>query len=271
MDLFDLGRILHSGIGCVALVAFWVAALSRKGGDRHRSAGRLYLAALAGVMALSSLMVAGKALAGDPALAVFLAFLISMVGTASWLTWFAVRYRRRPERLLGPTYRVLATWLIVAGSSLFALGLARRLPLTMFLSLLGAGFGVNMWRLALLPGRDSGWWLAQHMNGVMLNFIATHDSFLALGVGSVVPELRQGVPRMLIACGLAALAIVVRVQQGLRYQARERQPAGYSARSDTSGSTAAARRAGSRLAAATTTSSSPERIASGHGSKGSTP
>jgi hypothetical protein len=45
----------------------------------------------------------------------------------------------------------------------------------------------------------------------MLNFIATHDSFLALGVGSVVPELRHGLPRMLIAVGLTAVAIVLRI------------------------------------------------------------
>ena len=42
------------------------------------------------------------------------------------------------------------------------------------------------------------------MNGAMLNFIATHDSFIALGIGSVVPELRQPVARMLIAAGVIA-------------------------------------------------------------------
>ena len=215
MDLFELGRSLHSGAGVVALVSFWTAALSAKGGDVHRRAGRVYLAALVGVMGLSTLMVAGKAAAGDAGRAIFLSFLISMVGTASWLTWFSIR-RREPRTLAGTTYRVLATWLILAGLGLFPLGVARRAPLTMFLSLLGAGFGANMWRLAL--GRPGGrWWLSQHMNGAMLNFIATHDSFLALGVGSVVPELRQGVPRMCIAVGLTAAAIVARVVLGRRH------------------------------------------------------
>jgi hypothetical protein len=57
------------------------------------------------------------------------------------------------------------------------------------------------------------------MNGVMLNFIASHDSFLALGIGSMVPELRQGVPRMLIAAGLIAIGIVLRRYFGRRYLA----------------------------------------------------
>jgi hypothetical protein len=49
------------------------------------------------------------------------------------------------------------------------------------------------------------------MNRAMLNCIATHDSFLALGMGSVVPELRHGLPRMSIAVGLTVVAIAVRV------------------------------------------------------------
>jgi len=210
MGLFELGRLLHSAIGVVALVAFWRAALAPKGGEVHRRAGRVYLIALLGVMTLSGLMVAGKALQGDPALAIFLAFLVSLVGTASWLMWFSVRRRREPERFLGGTYRGLATWLAAAGVALFGLGVARGLPLVMFLSLLGVGFGANMWRLALAPVRDPRWWLAHHMNGAMLNFIATHDSFLALGVGTVVPELRQPVPRMLVAVGVTVAGLLLR-------------------------------------------------------------
>ena len=195
MALFELGRLLHSAAGTIALGAFWTAALASKGGRTHQKAGKIYLLALIGVMTLSTLMVAGKALEGDLGIAIFLAFLISMVGTASWLMWFSFRYRRDRERLLGPIYRGLASWLIVSGLALFCLGVARGAALMMLLSLLGAGFGANMWRLALAPERDGRWWLAHHLNGAMLNFIATHDSFIALGLGSVVPEIRHSVPR----------------------------------------------------------------------------
>jgi hypothetical protein len=217
LDLYALGLTLHSAVGIAALGSFWVAALARKGGGAHRRAGKIYLVSMVGVMTLAGLMVAGKAVQGDPRVAVFFAFLISLVGTASWLTWFSVRRRRQPEGITGRTYRALATWLVAAGLlAFFGLGLPRRAPLVMFLSLLGLGFGANMWRLALAPRRDGRWWLAHHMNGAMLNFIATHDSFLALGVGSVVPELRQGVPRMTVAVSLTVIAVAVRAWKSRR-------------------------------------------------------
>ena len=217
MELFELGRVLHSAAGTITLFSFWTAALAAKGGLVHRRAGKVYLLSLLCVLTLSTLMVAGRALQGDPGGAVFLAFLISLVGSASWIMWFSVRYRRDPERLVGSVYRGLASWLVVAGIAMFALGVTRHAPLMMFLSLVGAGFGANMWRLALTPGRDSRWWLAQHMNGAALNFLATHDSFIALGLGSVIPEIRTSVPRMLVAVGLAALALLLRWWLGRRY------------------------------------------------------
>jgi len=57
------------------------------------------------------------------------------------------------------------------------------------------------------------------MNGAMLNGIATHDSFLALGVGTVVPELRQPLPRMLVAVGVTATAVFLRVWTARRRRA----------------------------------------------------
>ena len=219
MALFELGRLLHSAAGTIALGAFWTAALAAKGGRIHRKAGTIYLLALIAVMSLSTLMVAGKALEGDPGVAIFLGFLISMVGTASWLMWFSIRYRRDRERLLGPVYRGLASWLIVSGLALFGLGVARGAALMMLLSLLGVGFGANMWRLTLAPARDGRWWLAHHMNGAMLNFIATHDSFIALGLGSVVPEIRHSVPRMLVAACVIAIGLSLRIGVSRRQRA----------------------------------------------------
>src|SRR5262245_59010362 len=108
MDLFELGRLLHSSVGTIALMAFWIAAAAAKGGRLHRRAGKVYLLALIGVMTLSTLMVAGRALRGDPGAAVFLAFLISIVGTASWVMWFSIRLQHDERRLHGITYRMLA-------------------------------------------------------------------------------------------------------------------------------------------------------------------
>jgi len=218
MDLFDFGRLLHSVAGIAALIAFWIAACSAKGSDLHRRSGKAYLLALIVVMSLSSLMVAGRALQGDPGAAVFLAFLISLVGTASCLMWFSIRFKQDAERLHGIVYRGLASWLVMAGAALLTLGIARGVPLMMLLSSLGIAFGLNMWRLALARVRDRRWWLGQHMNGAMLNFIATHDSFIALGIGTVLPELRQPVARMLIAAGVITTGFVLRLAASRKFQ-----------------------------------------------------
>jgi hypothetical protein len=222
MDLFDLGRLLHSTVGTIALACFWTAALAAKGGRIHRRAGTAYLLALMGVLACSTLMVAGRAARGDPAGGIFLAFLISLVGAASWVMWFSIEYRRTPERLAGPVYRTFAAWLVLTGAALFAVGAWRREPLMMFLSLVGGGFGANMWRLARPRAGDARWWLAQHMNGAALNFIATHDSFLALGLGSVVPGIRHSVPRMLVAVGVTTAGIGLRIWLGRRHLRADR-------------------------------------------------
>jgi hypothetical protein len=58
------------------------------------------------------------------------------------------------------------------------------------------------------------------MNGAMLNFIATHDSFLALGVGSLIPEIRHSVPRMMVALTITAIAIGLRLWLGQRHIGR---------------------------------------------------
>jgi hypothetical protein len=223
MDLFELGRLLHGMAGTVALIAFWIAASAGKGSNLHRRSGRVYLLALIGVMTLSLLMVAGRALQGDRGIAIFLAFLISLVATASWLMWFSIRFKRDEPRLYGIVYRGLASWLVMAGAALLALGIVRGLPLMMLLSSLGIAFGLNMWRLALTRTRGERWWLAHHMNGAMLNFIATHDSFTALGIGSVVPELRQPVPRMLIAASVITIGLVLRVAASRRFRGGPRR------------------------------------------------
>ena len=87
----------------------------------------------------------------------------------------------------------------------------------MLLSSLGLAFGLNMWRLALTRLREGRWWLAQHMNGAMFNFIATHDSFLALGIGSRGAGASSALPRMLIAAGVITMGLILRVAASRRF------------------------------------------------------
>ena len=221
MELFSLGVLLHSSVGTVALASFWTAALARKGSQVHRTAGKIFLISLIGVMTFATLLVAARVQSGNLGGALLYLFLISLVATACWLTWFSVRRQRDPERLTGATYRALASWLVIMGVVVFSIGVASGQPLTMFLALLGLGFGANMWRLAFARERGPQWWRAHHMNGAMMNFIACHDSFLTIGLASVLPEIRQPYPRMTVAVTVTAVAIVLRVWFARREQARQ--------------------------------------------------
>lgn len=211
MELFSLGVVLHSSVGAVALASFWTAALARKGSPVHRAAGKIFLVSLIGVMTFATLLVAARLREGNVGGALFFLFLISLVATACWLTWYSVRRQLDPARLMGSTYRVLASWLVIMGVVVFGIGVASGRPLTMFLALLGLGFGANMWRLALAPSRGPGWWRAHHMNGAMMNFIACHDSFLTIGLATVLPEIRAPYPRMTVAVTVTGVALLLRL------------------------------------------------------------
>src|SRR5256885_16903690 len=53
----DVVLWFHIACGCIGLVAFWVPALTPKGGPTHRKAGWVYVSAMLGVVA-SALVLA---------------------------------------------------------------------------------------------------------------------------------------------------------------------------------------------------------------------
>jgi hypothetical protein len=229
MTLYTLGRTLHVAVGAVTLITFWTAALAPKGSPRHRQAGRIYLLSLIGILATASLMLVARLRAGDFAIASFLTFISIYLGTSAWLAWASIRRRRDVAVLTGVVYRLLASFNIAAGLLMIALFVAKRFPLLLVLSTVGVGQGMVMWRLVRRGPRDERWWLEQHMNGAVVNFGATHDTFLALAVGSLVPVLRAPWPRATIAAVVLSIAMALRIWLGRRYlgrhdRAKEAQP-----------------------------------------------
>ncbi|MBP6596468.1 MAG: hypothetical protein KA196_03035, partial [Arenimonas sp.] len=51
MSLQVISYFVHVGLGTLALATFWIAGLSRKGSPTHRLAGKIYLLAMAGLLA----------------------------------------------------------------------------------------------------------------------------------------------------------------------------------------------------------------------------
>jgi hypothetical protein len=217
MDLYWLGRTLHISVGTVTLATFWIAALAKKGSLLHRRAGAIYLVSLVAILVTAVMMLLARLSVGDTSTAAWIGLLIIFIGTSAWLAWSSIRRKQSAALLTGGVYRLLASLNLGAGLLMVGLFFVARFPLILILSSIGFAQGTMMWRLVLRGPRDRRWWLQQHMNAAAVNFAATHDSFLSLAVGSVVPVLREPWPRALIAVSVLSLALVLRIWLGRVY------------------------------------------------------
>jgi hypothetical protein len=217
MDLYSFGRTLHVSVGVITLATFWIAALAKKGSVLHRRAGAIYLLSLIAILVTASLMLVGRLRLGDTSTAAWIGILMIFLGTSAWLSWSSIRHKQSEPLLTGRVYKLLASLNLGAALLMVGLFVVTRFPLILILSSVGFVLGSTMWRLVLRGPRDQRWWLEQHMNAAAVNFAATHDSFLSLAVGSVVPLLREPWPRALIAVCVLSLALALRIWMGRGY------------------------------------------------------
>jgi uncharacterized membrane protein len=218
--------IVHAVFGVPALITFWIAALARKGGPLHRTAGRIYVASMLGLLATTVPLIAIRALEGRIIVAVFLGYLFLITAAAVWLSWRSIRQRRELSRFTGRAYRAVGAALLLSGLGVLGLSFgAGSLPRTIFmagLSLVGIVVGSNMWWFIWRGASDNRWWLGQHMTGAALNFGATHASFFGLGLRNALPTLSGPWVSTIVQVGFVALALVLRLWLGRRYLRRGR-------------------------------------------------
>mgnify|MGYP005847392477 CR=1 FL=1 len=187
MDFHEPVRIAHIAAGSVALCAFWSAAALRKGTERHRLVGRVYLLAMLGII-VTSLPLAGIAFGkGRPVTGSFLLYLVLITATACFLAWRAVRARRDVGAYLATPYRPLAWLNLLAGAAMLLLGLRFGAPLLYGMSVVGLLVGGGMLRFSRRPADGPGWWLERHYGGVVGCGVATHIAFLNLGLQRLLP------------------------------------------------------------------------------------
>jgi len=221
MDLFESARLAHIVVGCVVLPAFWGALLATKGSSFHRRSGRVYVAAMALLLAATMVMVAGMVVAGAAMRAVFNVY-VSLISVASvWMAWRSVLDRHDVRRYLGWPYRLICVAL--GGYGLFLAGMVPRMgtPARMAMvaafSLLGLTIaGAMAWRL-WRKADHARWWLSEHLTAMAINFAATHASFSILAGGALIPVIKEPWVRtgILVAWMLSALAM--RLWAGRRF------------------------------------------------------
>jgi len=189
MDLYTLAVYAHIVAGTVALGSFWTAGLLRKGQDAHRRAGKLFLVAMLAVIASGFVLVRLLIDRGQPVSALFLGYLLILVGNGCWGSWRAIRDRRNRAAYFGPIYWILAASTAVSGLGIVLLGVRLGAPLFMVFGGVGvlAGIGaMNSWRRA--PS-DPTWWLREHYGNMIGNGVAIHIAFLGVGLRNALPWL----------------------------------------------------------------------------------
>ena len=217
--MWSVAMIGHAAAGMVALAAFWSAAMLRKGSTAHRRAGRIYLLAMVGILASIPLIAAVLLMHGEYLQVVRLPYVMLIASTAAWVAWRAIRDRLDPARFSGRVFRLLAFAMIASGLVFLAIGMKVGNAMTIGFALVGLAFGGAMLAFARRGPAGPRWWLAWHLNGVCLLFAATHDSFLSLGLRSLVPQLQGEALRYLIFYSVLGLAIGARFWLGRKYLA----------------------------------------------------
>src|SRR5215510_3132385 len=221
MDLFESARAVHIGIGAVVLGAFWTAALAAKGSALHQRGGRVYVWAMAALLAATGVMSAGMVKAGTPLRAVFDVY-VSLISVASvWMAWSSVRHRHDIGRYLGWPYRAICV--LLGGYALFLLALVpkmdvpARMAMVSAFAVLGLAIaGAMAWRWTRRDDHPR-WWLSEHLTAMAVNFAATHASFSILAGGSLFPLLKDPWVRTAILVSWMVSALVVRVWAGRRF------------------------------------------------------
>lgn len=221
MELFELARLAHIAVGTVVLASFWGAALARKGSDRHRRLGRVYVLAMGALLAATLVLAAGSVVSGAPMRAVFNVY-VSLISVASvWMAWTSIARRHDVDRYRSWTYKAICFTLGGYGLFLLAsvprMGLPARMAMVTAFAVLGLTIaGAMAWRL--VRGADHPrWWLSEHLTAMSINFAATHASFSILALSAVFPALQEPWMRTAVLVGWMSSALVVRVWAGRRF------------------------------------------------------
>lgn len=181
----------HALAGTIALMAFWCAALARKGSSFHRIIGRAYLITMIVVVVTIVPLTFSQFADGQWAGATFLLYLAALVSQASLTAWRAIRYKRDFARFTGPLFIGGTLIVALAGLGVTTLGIVFSHWILIMFGLIGPLSALGVRKLLAEGETDRKWWLKQHYGGMIGNGIATHIAFMQIGLMRWFPNLGE--------------------------------------------------------------------------------
>ncbi len=190
--LHNILRFLHVAGGAVALISFWVPALTKKGSPIHRKAGRVYVRGMGTVMVTSLPLSAVSFFEGNWVAGTFLLYLFIITATSLYTGVRAPRSKAGPEHLATPVYVGFGWATLIGGIVVLAIGLATQTWLLVGFSTIGLTAGPAQIAFAKKPPTDPRYWWYEHLGGMIGSGIAAHIAFLAFGARRLIPGYDLG-------------------------------------------------------------------------------
>jgi hypothetical protein len=219
---YDSFAGLHAVVGTVALVAFWIAAFSKKGGRVHRAAGKTHVFAILAVI-LSAVPLTLDFLFGrSAAFGLFLAYLMVLVGTSVWCGWQAIRHKTDWAKYTGVGYQILMWLNLAVGATIVVIGSVYipvlKVPIVV-VGLLGIGSFARMFAFRRRPPTDARWWLNEHLSAMIPSGAGSHVAFLFFGLPKIVPAVAGTAVQNAAWLAPIVIAVVARAYAAPRYLA----------------------------------------------------
>jgi len=207
----------HAAIAVFALVAFWTAALTKKGSPIHRLAGRFYFAIVVVILVSVIPMIVIALQSKNYKQLILLGYLSLLVITASYVALQAIRKKKSVTDYHNWVFKFLGSALSLYSLSILTIGLMSASFITIVFSSVGITLGASMWGSLLTKVPNPGWHLRQHMNGLAVNFAAAHGSFLRFTLKTFfgfadTPELNT-----VCQTSMIVLALLLRIWIGKIY------------------------------------------------------
>jgi hypothetical protein len=227
--LFTLVLAVHVGAGAVALLTFWGAVATRKGGAAHRRWGRVFTAAIyiAGIQALAmGLLSLRWPLAMHPGLtdeALYRGLFGWMMLYLGLLTMSMTRYglqmvanKRNHAANRHWTMVALQALVLAAAINCAWHGVVLRQPLMIGVSIIGFGTTLTYLWYMFRPAPERGDYIPEHLKAMVATGIAAYTAFLSVGLVEMFPAhaFNPAIWALPTIAGMAIIIHFLRRQRG---------------------------------------------------------